>query len=151
MGAQPSLLSSLGRGVVASGFGTAAMTVFQKAVEMPVTGRDGSDAPAQFAKKVLPIKSSEPLTERQLNYAAHFGIGTLWGIAFAIASRLGLRGQKAVHIVFPAVLTGDILLNTGLRLYKPSTWTKQDWIVDIVDKYVQAQATGAVYERLASS
>ena len=48
----------------------------------------------------------------------HLGIGTLWGMAFAIASRLGLRGQKAVHIVFPAVLTGDILQNTVLRLHR---------------------------------
>ncbi len=148
---KPSLVSDLGRGVLASTVGTAAMTVFQRAIEMPVTGRDESDAPAQFAKKVLPIKSSGPLTERQLNYVAHFGIGTLWGMAFAIAARTGLRGQKAVHVVFPVVLTGDILLNTALRLYKPSTWTKQEWIVDLVDKYVQAQATGAVFERIARS
>lgn len=151
MYSQPHLLSSLGRGVVASVVGTAAMTVFQKALEMPITGRSESDAPAQFAEKVLPIGSHRPLTHRQLNYVAHFGIGTLWGLAFATAGRMGLRGQKAVHIVFPAVLTADILLNTALRLYQPTTWSKQDWIVDLVDKYVQAQATSAAYERIAGT
>lgn len=125
------------------------MTAFQKLVEMPITGRDESDAPAQFAERILPIGSHEPLTHRQVNYIAHFGIGTLWGTAFALAGRLGLHGQKAVHIVFPTVLTSDILLNMALGLYKPRTWSKQDWGVDIVDKYVQAQATSAVYDRLA--
>ncbi|MDP8931727.1 MAG: hypothetical protein M3O70_24960 [Actinomycetota bacterium] len=143
-----SLVSSLVRGVLASVAGTAVMTAFQKLVEMPITGRDESDAPAQFVEKILPIGSHEPLTHRQVNYIAHFGIGTLWGTAFALAGRLGLHGQKAVHIVFPTVLTSDILLNIALGLYKPTTWSKQDWGVDIVDKYVQAQATSAVYDRL---
>jgi hypothetical protein len=148
MTTRPSLVSSLGRGILASVVGTAVMTAFQKLVEMPVTDRPESDAPAQFAERVLPIGSDEPLTHRQLNYLAHFGIGTLWGAAFAIAGRMGLHGQKAVHIVFPTVLTGDIALNTALGLYAPSTWSTQDWTVDILDKYVQAQATSAVYDRL---
>lgn len=148
MSKQRSLQSQIGRGVVASVIGTTAMTVFQKLVEMPITGRDDSDAPAQFAEKVLPIDPHERLTHRQLNYVAHYGIGTLWGTAFAIAARMGLRGQKAVHVVFPTVLTSDILLNMALGLYKPSTWSKQDWVVDIVDKYVQAQATSAALDRI---
>jgi hypothetical protein len=149
MSDKPSLLSSLAKGVLASVAGTTAMTVFQKTVEMPITQRAESDAPAQFAEKVLPIGPAPgPMTHRQLNYAAHYGIGTLWGAAFAVAGRMGLRGQKAVHVVFPTVLSGDILLNTVLGLYQPSTWSKQDWTIDIVDKYVQAQATSAVYDRI---
>lgn len=142
-----SLASSLGNGVLASVAGTAVMTAFQKLVEMPITRRGESDAPAQFAEKVLPIGSHEPLTHRQVNYIAHFGIGALWGVGFAVAGRWGLGGQKAVHIVFPTVLTSDILLNIALGLYQPTTWSKQDWAVDLVDKYIQAQATSAVYDR----
>nr|MDQ3357597.1 hypothetical protein [Actinomycetota bacterium] len=49
--------------------------------------------------------------------------------------------------VFATVYTGDVVLNTVLGLYQPTRWSRQDWIVDIVDKYVQAQATGAIFDR----
>lgn len=149
MTTKPSLVSSLAKGIVASVTGTTVMTAFQKGIEMPITKRPASDAPAQFAEKVLPISDAPgPLTHRQLNYVVHYGIGTLWGAAFAVAGRFGLRGQTAVHTVFPTVLAGDILLNTALGLYRPAQWSKQDWAVDIINKYVQAQATGAVYDRI---
>ena len=35
--------------------GTAVMAVFQKLVEMPLTGRPDSYAPARFAEKALPV------------------------------------------------------------------------------------------------
>ena len=38
-----------------------------------------------------------------------------------MASRFGLRGQRAVGVVFPAVNAGDLLLNTALGLYAPSS------------------------------
>ena len=36
---RPTMSAALGRGVVAGLAGTAAMTAFQKAIEMPLTGR----------------------------------------------------------------------------------------------------------------
>ena len=63
-------------------------------------------------------------------------------------------GQRAkpwpqiVALVFGVVYTGDVLLNTALGLYHPTQWSRKDWIVDVVDKYVQAQATGALFDRL---
>jgi hypothetical protein len=42
-----------------------------------------------------------------------------------------------------------VLLNTALGLYQPSTWSKKDWAIDVVDKLVQAAATGVVLDRLA--
>ena len=65
-----------------------------------------------------------------------------------VAARKGLRGQKAVNSVFAVVYTGDVLLNTALGLYQPSRWSGKDLAIDLVDKYVQAQATGAVFDRL---
>jgi hypothetical protein len=29
----------------------------------------------------------------------------------------------------------------------PQKWSTQDWVVDVVDKYVQAQSTGLVFDR----
>ena len=47
----------LGRGAVA---GTVVMTAFQKFVEMPVTGRSDSYAPADFAEKVFRLAPGTP-------------------------------------------------------------------------------------------
>ncbi len=43
---QASVAATIGRGVVAGVAGTVVMTAFQKFVEMPVTGREDSYAPA---------------------------------------------------------------------------------------------------------
>ncbi len=144
---EASVTANIGRGILAGVAGTVAMTAFQKLVEMPLTGREESYAPADFAEKVLPVHPTTPAGRRRLNYTTHFALGGMWGTAYGIAAASGLRGQKAVHTVFAAVYTGDVLLNTALGLYQPSKWTAQDWAIDIVDKYVQAQATGAVFDR----
>jgi len=140
--------AALGRGVVAGVAGTAVMTAFQKLVEMPLTGRPDSYAPASFAEKVLPVRPTTSEGRNRLNYGTHFALGTLWGSAYGLAARAGLRGPRAVAVVFGVVYSGDVLLNTALGLYRPSTWSRQDWAVDVVDKLVQAAATGAVYDRV---
>jgi len=71
----------------------------------------------------------------------------MWGTAYGVAAAERLRGQRAANGVFAVVYTFDVLLGTALGLYQPSTWTAKDWAVDVVDKYVQAQATGAVFDR----
>ncbi len=141
------LAGNIGRGVVAGVAGTVVMTAFQELVEMPLTRRGDSYAPANLAEQVLPVDPSGPRERRRLNWATHIALGAMWGTAFAVAGRAGLHGQKAVNAVFATVYTGDVVLNTALGLYDPKSWSKRDLVVDIVDKYVQAQATGAVFDR----
>lgn len=148
MTAHTSIPSSLAHGAVAGLAGTAIMTAFQKLVEMPLSGRRDSYAPADFAEKILPVNPNSEQARRRLNYLAHFGIGAGWGMAYAMASRSGLSGQRAVASVFAAVYTGDVALNTALGLYKPWEWSLADTAIDITDKLVQAEAAGAVYDRL---
>lgn len=138
------LTTALGRGLAAGVAGTVVMTAFQRGVEMPLTGRPESYAPAQFAAKLLPVRPS-----RTVNEVTHLALGTMWGTAYAVAASRGLRGAKAVATVFGVVYTTDVLLNTALGLYAPSSWSAQDWAVDVVDKLVQAAATGAVFEALS--
>ncbi len=144
---QLSTAATMGRAVVAGVAGTAVMTAFQKFVEMPLTGREDSYAPAMFAQRILPIRVTSDQARERLNYVTHFSLGGMWGTAYGIAAQRGLRGQRAVDTVFAAVYTGDVLLNTALGLYKPTQWTLQDVVVDVVDKYVQAQATGFIFDR----
>ena len=139
---------ALGRGVLSGLAGTAVMTAFQKIIEMPLTGRSDSYAPASFAEKVLPVHPATRQGRKKLNYGTHFALGTLWGSAYGLAAHAGLRGPRAVAAVFSVVYSSDVLLNTALGLYHPSTWSRQDWAVDVVDKLVQAAATGVVYDRV---
>ena len=144
----PSTKAFLGRGVLAGLSGTVVMTAFQRLVEMPLTSRGDSYAPADFAEKVGPVSPRTARGRRRLNETTHLALGTLWGGAYGVAAHWGLRGQKAVHVVFGVVYTGDVLLNTALGLYRPKQWTAKDWTIDLLDKYVQAQATGATFDRL---
>ncbi len=147
-GDQPSPAQMVGRGVLAGLAGTVVMTAFQKLVEMPLTGREDSFAPAEFAEKVLSIQPGDARSRRRLNYATHLALGTLWGAAYGVAAHKGLRGQQAVAAVFATVYTGDVVLNTALGLYEPSSWSGREWAIDIVDKMVQAQATGVIFDHL---
>jgi hypothetical protein len=141
------LPGDIGRGVAAGIAGTAVMTAFQKFVEMPLTGRGDSYAPANFAQKVLPIKPKGKQERKRLNYIAHFGLGAMWGSAYGVAAHRGLRGQKAIAAVFGTVYPGDVLLNTALGLYRPTSWTKQDTLIDVGEKLIQAEATGIIFDR----
>lgn len=127
------------------------MTAFQKFIEMPITGRGDSFAPASFAEKILPLTTKNEKGRQRLNWVTHFGLGAMWGTAFGIAGRAGLRGQKAVAAVFATVYTGDVLLNTALGLYEPSSWSKREIAIDVIDKLVQAEATGAIFDRIRKS
>ncbi|TYP86558.1 hypothetical protein [Blastococcus xanthinilyticus] len=138
----------VGRGIVAGIGGTVVMTAFQTLVEMPLTEREESYAPANFAEKVTPMQTRSPAGRRRLNWATHFALGAMWGAAYGIAAARGLRGQKAVSAVFAVVYAGDVALNTALGLYRPHQWSTKDALIDVVDKYVQAQGTGAVFDRL---
>jgi len=149
-GASPStssaatLLSAVAAGLA----GTAAMTVFQRAVEMPLTGRGESFAPANLATKLLPIKPRRR-DRRRLNSVVHVGVGAMWGVGHAtLAARTGLRGQAAVGAAFAALYCGDLLANVALGLYEPARWSARDWAIDVTNKLVLAETVGAVYDGL---
>lgn len=141
-------MAYIGRGMLAGMAGTAVMTAFQRLVEMPITGRPESYAPAELAEKFLPVKVESIGGRKLLNYSAHFAIGATWGAAYGTAAALGLHGQKGINTVFAVVYGGELLGGSLSGFSRPSEWSAQDWAVDVVDIYVQAQATGLVFDRL---
>ncbi len=143
------LAATMGRGAAAGLLGAVVMTAFQRLVEMPLTGREESYAPAGLVTMLLPIDPRGKRSRRRLNYLAHFGIGVSWGVGHGIiASRAALRGQRAVGTVFAALYASDVLSATALGLYKPWRWTLKDVAVDVVDKLVLAEATAFAFEQL---
>jgi hypothetical protein len=145
---QPSTTAMIGRGILAGVGGTVMMSAFQELIEMPITGRGDSYAPANTAEKTLGIHPETQQGRKRLNWVTHFALGTLWGAAYGIAARAGLRGPKAIAATYATVYTGDVLANTARGLYEPSTWSAQDWAIDLTDKFVQAAATGVIFDRL---
>ncbi len=143
---QPSLVATIGRGVLAGLAGTVVMTAFQELIEMPITGRGDSYAPANTAEKTFGVHASSQSGRKELNWVTHFALGTVWGAAYGVAAHAGLRGPQAVAATFATVYTGDFISNTARGLYEPSTWSTQDWAVDLTDKFVQAAATGAIFD-----
>ncbi len=144
------LVPTLARGAVSGLAGVSVMTAWQKLVEMPLTGRQDSFEPANLLLRVLPIAPRRGAAKRRLNYAAHFGVGLGWGAAHAaIVRRTGQRGQRAVATVFGTLWPGDVTTTVALGLNAPPwRWSRRDLAVDLADKLVLAQATGAVYDRL---
>jgi hypothetical protein len=144
---QPSMAASIGRGILAGLAGTVVMTVFQELIEMPLTGRSESFAPANNAEKNLGIHPRTKQGRRRLNWATHFALGGMWGTAYGVAAHAGLRGPQAIAAVYATVYTADVLSNTAQGLYEPSTWSTQDWAIDLTDKFVQAAATGVIFDQ----
>ena len=140
---------TIANGTLAGVVGVVAMTAFQRLVEMPLTGREESYAPATLLEKVLPMAPKDGSARRRLNYAAHLGVGLTWGVGHAlIARKASLHGQRAVATVFAVSYAGDVLGNTALGLDKPWKWSLQDWTIDIGDKLLLAEVVGLTFDRL---
>lgn len=146
MSSHDSLSAHLRRGVVAGLAGTAAMTAFQHLVEMPLTRREESFAPADLAMRLLPLQPKDAAARRRLNYAAHFALGLGWGAARGVAGHAGLRGRPAIFAVLAGMYPADVVTATLLGVYRPREWSALDVAVDVADKLVQAVGTGAAYD-----
>ncbi len=92
-----------------------------------------------------------PTSEQErtrLNYVTHFALGTNVGCGLRCrGTSRGAADKPAVVAVFATVYSGDVLLKTALGLYQPSKWSTQDIVIDVLDKIVQASATGAIFDR----
>jgi hypothetical protein len=115
---------------------------------MPITSRTESDAPARLVERLLPLRAAPPAKRRRRNWLAHVGVGVGYGIGHGVAEHAGLRGARGMAIVFAAQYGADVLLNTALGLYQPTTWGTQDRVVDLADKLVLGIVTDVAYERI---
>jgi hypothetical protein len=143
--------SSVGKGLVAGFFGTAAMTV-SSTVEARIRGRASSTAPARATAKALGIASFEDaLAEARFNDLSHWGYGTGWGIVRGLLDAFGLPPSKATAAHGAAVWGSAQVMLPAMEVAPPSIfWGAEEVAIDAFHHAVYAIATGVAYRLLSS-
>ena len=138
----------LGTGLTAGLAGTAVMTGVQ-AVEMKVSGREGSSVPAKAVETVLDVEAESEDAEQQLTQLTHWAYGTALGAARGLISAVGLCPPYADLAFFGVVWGGALTMLPSLGLAPPPTeWPGKQVAMDAAHHAVYAVAVGAVFEAL---
>ena len=146
LGTTGSFMAAIGKGVVAGLVGTAVMTLAQT-IEMKINKREGSDTPAEGAKKVLDV---EPVTDDKkdkLNTLVHWSYGSSWGVARGIIAEAGLKSWPGSAVHFAMVWGTALWMLPYLKLSPPPTkWGGDQLAKDAFYHALYATTTGFVYD-----
>lgn len=142
-----SLLAAAARGAMCGLVGVAVMTAGEK-VEQVLTKRPNSYVPARTLLALLgrtPGQGEKPLL---WNHAMHWGTGAALGSLRGIWSVTGIRGalantkHTAVRLAFDQTLENV----TGMGA-PPTTWTRQEQVIDLLHKAIYSITTGIAADR----
>jgi len=132
------------------GHGSGSPRLFQLPADVAAERSGAMEVTDTFNDRVDRFDASTTFVEEKPGFLKPRGVGLDASDQLYVADTGNHRVQKlsagAVAATFGAVFPGDVLLNTALGLYHPSQWSRQDLLIDVVDKLVQAQATGAVFD-----
>lgn len=139
--------AAIGKGLVAGAAGTLAITVSQM-IEMKITKRKPSDAPAKAVKKTLHIEA-EPGNKSTLSDEVHWVYGTSWGAFRGLLSLAGLNGFAATAAHLAAIWGTALTIEPQLDLAPPVTeWEPKTIAVDFFHHAVYAVVAGLVYDAM---
>jgi hypothetical protein len=142
------LACDIGKGLAAGFIGTVAITASQM-IEMQVTKREPSSAPADAAGKVMGVQPVGEEEKQRFSQMVHIGYGTAWGAVRGVLAAMGLKGPAAMIGHFAAIFTAALVVPSSLGVSPPVTeWSAQEIAVDAVHHAVYALATNAVYEAM---
>jgi hypothetical protein len=144
-----SLLSSLGRGLIAGAIGTLAMTASER-LEMALSGREASQIPGQVGANLVPGSDPDSAADvKRLNSPVHWAHGISMGTLRAPLDAAGLRGPEASAVHFALLWGGDAALYRALGIAEaPWQWDADQLAIDLLHKGIYAAVTGAVYDAL---
>lgn len=136
------------RGALAGLVGVAVMTAGEKA-EQAVTGRADSYVPGRTLMTLLGRHPDDRVQPLGWNHAMHWGTGAVLGALRGVWAAVGLRGPRAyaAHTVVRLAFDQTVENATGVGA-PPSTWPRQEQVVDVLHKAVYSVTTSAVAERL---
>lgn len=165
----------IGKGLIAGFAGTVAITISQM-IEMSITKRSMSDAPAKVGGKALGVEprgkaelekkkaksdtdeAPEDLKEEvesnkeQFEQLMHFGYGTGWGVVRGALDLTDIRGVRASAIHYGAIWSAAQIMLPANNVAKPITqWSAKQIAVDLFHHAVYAFAAGAVYDAMKAT
>ena len=139
--------SAIGKGIIAGIAGTAAITISQM-IEMKITGRKPSTAPADAVTKALDVQEV-PGKKNQFTQQVHWTYGTLWGVARGLLSVAGIKRWSATAAHFAAVLGTGMIIEPALKVAPPvKKWGAKQIAIDALHHAVYAVAAGLVYDAI---
>lgn len=141
-------INTLVRGSLAGLAGVAAMTVAEK-VEQAFTHRPNSFVPGHTLEQLLRLPWKPDQERLWMNWAMHWGQGTLLGVVRGFMAERGIRGPAGSFIFLNLRLINDQTAEniTGVGA-PPWTWPTNEQVIDLTHKAVYAFVTGAVADRL---
>src|SRR3954447_3722521 len=137
-----------GRGVLAGLAGVAVMTAVEK-LEQAVTARPDSNVPGRTLLALLGRSPGDDEQPVLWNHAMHWGTGAALGALRGVWAVIGLRGPQA-HLAHTVVrlATDQTLENATGMGAPPSTWPRDERLVDVAHKAVYSVTTGLIAEAL---
>jgi hypothetical protein len=140
--------SAIGRGLIAGAAGTVAITLSQM-IEMKITKRKPSTAPADAASKVLEVKPETPADKEQFSQQVHWSYGTGWGVTRGILSLFGLKNLPATAVHFGAIYTTALIMEPALEVAPPlKEWDTKTFVTDAFHHAVYAVVAGLVFDAI---
>ncbi|WP_205754738.1 hypothetical protein [Pseudarthrobacter sp. NamE5] len=141
------LLAAAARGALCGLAGVAVMTAGEK-VEQALTKRPNSYIPARTLLTLLgqqPGDSQKPVV---WNHVMHWGTGAILGSLRGIWAVTGIRGPlaHAKHAVVRLAFDQTLENATGAGA-PPTSWPRQEQLVDVAHKALYAMATGLAADR----
>ena len=143
------ILSAIFLSLIAGFLGTVVMTISQF-IEIGFTKRSSSFTPAMITSRLLGI-NFERLSEKAkvaLNYATHFGYGTLLGVLVPLLLyALGSQGATMVIIINALIVwvQGLIVVPVLGSLPPPWQWGTKWVIIDAFHHFVLGASTAVIY------
>ncbi len=139
---------AMGKGLVAGVAGTALMTL-SSTIEMKLTGRPASSAPADAAAKVLGVEATGDAEKARFSNVVHWAYGTTWGAVRGLVGAVGLTGPTAAGAHFAAVWGSGLAMLPALGVAPPvREWGAKALLTDACHHLVYAAGAGLAYAAL---
>ncbi len=140
--------ATVGKGLVAGVAGTLAMTL-SSTLEMKLTGREASSAPADAAAKVLGVEPKGDKEKARFSNVVHWAFGTSWGAVRGLAGAAGLTGSVAAGAHFAAVWGNDLVMLPALGVTPAvKEWGAKALLTDAFHHLVYAAVVSLTYSAL---
>lgn len=147
------LLRGLARGVAAGAAGTTALNAVTY-LDMAWRGRPASRTPEQTVDRIADLLSVRIAGQGEAEDARRQGYGALTGIAAGLYGGIAVGTLRGLGLRTPfpvtALLTAGVTMAAGtlpmtlLGITDPRTWSRTDWISDLVPHLAYGVLTAGV-------